>query len=53
MFNDGVWLEFLHMWVGAFMLVGLVVSGGYAAGMLRGLPYVLTGREIWYPHGAR
>jgi cytochrome d ubiquinol oxidase subunit I len=36
MFNDGVWLEFLHMWVGAFMLVGLVVSGVYAAGMLRG-----------------
>src|SRR5262249_18862366 len=36
MFNDGVWLEFLHMWVGAFMLVGFVVSGVYAAGMLRG-----------------
>jgi cytochrome bd ubiquinol oxidase subunit I len=36
MFNDGVWLQFLHMWVGAFMVVGLVVSGVYAAGMLRG-----------------
>src|SRR6201991_1565656 len=36
MFNDLAWLQFLHMWVGAFMLVGLVVSGVYAAGMLRG-----------------
>jgi cytochrome d ubiquinol oxidase subunit I len=36
MFNEGVWLQFLHMWVGAFMVVGLVVSGVYAAGMLRG-----------------
>jgi cytochrome d ubiquinol oxidase subunit I len=36
MFNDAVWLQFAHMWVGAFMLVGFVVSGVYAAGMLRG-----------------
>jgi cytochrome d ubiquinol oxidase subunit I len=36
MFNHLVWLQFLHMWIGAFMLVGLVVSGVYAAGMLRG-----------------
>jgi cytochrome d ubiquinol oxidase subunit I len=36
MFNDLVWLQFLHMWVAAFMLVGLVVSGVYAAGLLRG-----------------
>ncbi|AXT84472.1 cytochrome ubiquinol oxidase subunit I [Aeromicrobium sp. A1-2] len=36
MFNDGVWLQFAHMWVGAFMVVGFVVSGVYAAGMLRG-----------------
>jgi cytochrome bd ubiquinol oxidase subunit I len=36
MFNDLAWLQFLHMWVGAFMLVGLVVSGVYAAGTLRG-----------------
>jgi cytochrome bd ubiquinol oxidase subunit I len=36
MFNGGVWLQFLHMWVAAFMLVGLVVAGVYAFGMLRG-----------------
>jgi cytochrome d ubiquinol oxidase subunit I len=36
MFNNAVWLQFAHMWVGAFMLVGFVVAGVYAAGMLRG-----------------
>jgi cytochrome d ubiquinol oxidase subunit I len=36
MFNNQVWLQFAHMWVGAFMLVGFVVAGVYAAGMLRG-----------------
>lgn len=36
MFNDGVWLQFLHMWVAAFMVVGLTVAGVYAFGMLRG-----------------
>jgi cytochrome bd ubiquinol oxidase subunit I len=36
MFNGGVWLQFAHMWVAAFMVVGLVVSGVYAAGLLRG-----------------
>ncbi|QHE71507.1 cytochrome ubiquinol oxidase subunit I [Rhodococcus sp. WAY2] len=36
MFNSGVWLQFAHMWVGAFMLVGFVVAGVYAAGLLRG-----------------
>jgi cytochrome d ubiquinol oxidase subunit I len=36
MFNGGVWLQFLHMWVAAFMVVGLVVAGVYAFGMLRG-----------------
>jgi cytochrome d ubiquinol oxidase subunit I len=36
MFNSGVWLEFLHMWVGAFFVVGFVVCAVYAAGMLRG-----------------
>jgi cytochrome d ubiquinol oxidase subunit I len=36
MFNDGVWLQFTHMWVAAFMVVGFVVAGVYAAGMLRG-----------------
>jgi cytochrome d ubiquinol oxidase subunit I len=36
MFNDSVWLMFAHMWVGAFVVVGFLVSGVYAAGMLRG-----------------
>lgn len=36
MFNDIVVLQFLHMWVAAYMVVGFVVSGVYAAGMLRG-----------------
>ena len=36
MFNDLVWMQFLHMWVAAFMVVGFVVSGVYAVGMLRG-----------------
>lgn len=36
MFNDLVWLQFGHMWVAAFMVVGFVVSGVYAVGLLRG-----------------
>lgn len=36
MFNDAAFLQFAHMWVGAFMVVGFVVSGVYAAGLLRG-----------------
>ncbi len=36
MFNDLVWLQFGHMWVAAFMVVGFSVSGVYAVGMLRG-----------------
>ena len=36
MFNDAVWLQFAHMWVAAFMLVGFTVAGVYAVGMLRG-----------------
>jgi cytochrome bd ubiquinol oxidase subunit I len=36
MFNDSVWLMFAHMWVGAFVVVGFLVSGVYAVGMLRG-----------------
>jgi cytochrome d ubiquinol oxidase subunit I len=36
MFNDAVLLQFLHMWVAAFMLVGFVVAGVYAMGVLRG-----------------
>ena len=36
MFNDRVFLQFAHMWVGAYMLVGFCVAGVYAVGMLRG-----------------
>jgi cytochrome d ubiquinol oxidase subunit I len=36
MFNDLVWLQFAHMWVAAFMVVGFVVSGVYAVSMVRG-----------------
>lgn len=36
MFNSRVWLQFAHMWVGAFMVVGFLVAGAYAVGMLRG-----------------
>jgi cytochrome d ubiquinol oxidase subunit I len=36
MFNDRVWLQFAHMWVGAYLVVGLSVAGVYAVGMLRG-----------------
>lgn len=36
MFNDGVWLMFAHMWVGAFVVVGFTVAGVYAFGLLRG-----------------
>jgi cytochrome d ubiquinol oxidase subunit I len=36
MFNPLAGLQFLHMWLAAFLLVGLVVSGVYAAGLLRG-----------------
>jgi cytochrome d ubiquinol oxidase subunit I len=36
MFNRAVWLEWLHMWLAAYMVVGFVVAGVYAAGMLRG-----------------
>jgi cytochrome d ubiquinol oxidase subunit I len=36
MFNDAVWLQFAHMWVGAFMLVGFVIAAVYAVGMLKG-----------------
>ncbi|MGB6183361.1 MAG: cytochrome ubiquinol oxidase subunit I [Rhodococcus sp. (in: high G+C Gram-positive bacteria)] len=36
MFNDGAFLQFAHMWVGAYMVVGFLVAGVYAAGMLRG-----------------
>lgn len=36
MFNTNSVLQFVHMWVAAFMVVGLTVAGVYAAGMLRG-----------------
>ena len=36
MFNDQVWLQFLHMWVAAFMVAGFLISAVYAVGMLRG-----------------
>ena len=36
LFNRGAVLQFAHMWVGAFMVVGLLVSAVYAAGMLQG-----------------
>jgi cytochrome bd ubiquinol oxidase subunit I len=36
LFNSGALLQFLHMWVGAFMVVGFVMAAVYAAGMLRG-----------------
>lgn len=36
MFNAGAGLQFLHMWIAAFMVVGLTVSGVYAMGLLRG-----------------
>lgn len=36
MFNDLVVLQFGHMWIAAYMVVGFCVAGVYAAGMLRG-----------------
>jgi cytochrome d ubiquinol oxidase subunit I len=36
MFNSRVWLQFAHMWVGAFMVVGFLMAGVYAIGMLKG-----------------
>ena len=35
-FNDQVWLQFLHMWVAAFMVAGFAIAAVYAVGMLRG-----------------
>jgi cytochrome d ubiquinol oxidase subunit I len=35
LFNPLVWPHFVHMWLGAFMLVGLVVAAVYAANLLR------------------
>jgi cytochrome bd ubiquinol oxidase subunit I len=36
MFNRALWTQFLHMWVGAYVVVGFVVAAVYASGMLRG-----------------
>lgn len=36
LFNRGAVLQFAHMWLAAYMLVGFVVAGVYAAGMLQG-----------------
>ena len=36
MFNRAVWLQFLHMWLAAVMVVGFTVAAVYAAGLLAG-----------------
>jgi cytochrome d ubiquinol oxidase subunit I len=36
MFNDIALLQFAHMWVAAYMVVGFTIAGVYAVGMLRG-----------------
>lgn len=36
MFNSLVGIQFLHMWLAAYMVVGFCVAGVYAVGMLRG-----------------
>ena len=36
MFNPRVWLQFAHMWVATFMVVGFCTAAVYATGMLRG-----------------
>jgi cytochrome d ubiquinol oxidase subunit I len=36
MFNEAVWLQFVHMLLAAYMVVGFVVAAVYAVGMLRG-----------------
>ncbi|MBI4940277.1 MAG: cytochrome ubiquinol oxidase subunit I [Actinobacteria bacterium] len=34
--KDQVWMQFLHMWLAAFMVAGFAVAAVYAVGMLRG-----------------
>jgi cytochrome d ubiquinol oxidase subunit I len=36
LFNQHAFLQFAHMWVGAYMVAGFSIAGVYAAGMLRG-----------------
>jgi cytochrome d ubiquinol oxidase subunit I len=36
MFNPRVWLQFTHMWVATFVVVGFAVAAVYAVGLMRG-----------------
>ncbi|MDQ6522638.1 cytochrome ubiquinol oxidase subunit I [Nocardioides sp. LHD-245] len=36
LFNLQTFVQFAHMWVGAYMLAGFTIAGVYAVGMLRG-----------------
>jgi cytochrome bd ubiquinol oxidase subunit I len=36
MFNQAVWLQFIHMVLGAYLVVGFATAAVYARGMLRG-----------------
>ena len=36
MLNPGVWLQFTHMWLATFMVVGFSTASVYAVGLLRG-----------------
>lgn len=36
MFNPAVWLQWLHMWLAAYMVVGFVTAAVYAVGLHRG-----------------
>lgn len=36
MFNHAVWLQFVHMWIATFMVVGFVVAAVYARAILLG-----------------
>ncbi|MET1048242.1 MAG: cytochrome ubiquinol oxidase subunit I [Acidimicrobiales bacterium] len=36
MFNDAVWVMFLHMWIATVMVTGFVTAAVYAVGILRG-----------------
>ena len=36
MFNKALWSEFVHMFIGAYVLVGFCVAAVYAAGLLKG-----------------
>lgn len=36
MFNDAVWLQWPHMWLAAYMVVGFLVAAVYAVGWRRG-----------------